>query len=201
MIPTAMGDLFFFNLADICRAFQPEAFFETGTGFGFGVNHARIFPFRRIFSVEILEAEVRRLRPAFSSDSRVELIAGTSEDALQRVLPTVSGNMVFWLDAHFPGSHHRALGYETEKEINIRLPLERELWLIKQLRVGKRDVILIDDLRIYEKDKFEWGNLEDFGQGNAGKFDSRFLYETFKETHDHHRFLKHSGYFALTPKS
>jgi hypothetical protein len=55
-------------------------------------------------------------------------------------------------------------------------------------------------LRIYEEDKFEWGNLKDYGLAHNGKFDSRFLYELFKDTHDHHRFLNHSGYFALTPK-
>jgi hypothetical protein len=195
-----MGELFFFDLGQLYRAFQPEAFFETGTGFGFGVQHARIFPFRQIFSVEIVPAEVERLRPAFMADQRVQLIAGKSVDAMQAVLPTIAGNMLFWLDAHFPGAQYKVQRYDAEREEDIRLPLERELALIKQLRPGKRDVILIDDLRIYEDDKFEWGNLNDYQLGHVGKRDSRFLYEMFKDTHDHHRFLNHSGYFALTPK-
>jgi hypothetical protein len=177
-----------------------DTFLETGTGFGFGVQHARIFPFINILSVEILGAEVQRLRPAFSSDRRVQLFHGQSTEVLRQLLPQIPGNIIFWLDAHFPGAHHQVQGYDAEKDLDLRLPLERELMLIKELRAGKRDVILIDDLRIYEEDQFEWGNMKDVGQQNVAKPDSRFLYELFRETHDSHRFLNHSGYFALIPK-
>ena len=179
---------------------QADTFFETGTGFGLGVQVARTVPFRQIFSVEIVAAEVERIRPAFSSDRRVQLLIGKSIDVMQQLLPKIPGNMIFWLDAHFPGAHHHIQGYDAEKDLDTRLPLERELTLIKQLRQGKRDVILIDDLRIYEKDNFEWGNLSDFGQGNVASYDNKFLYSTFQETHDAHRFLNHSGYLALIPK-
>jgi hypothetical protein len=195
-----MGDAFFFPLGQLIQAFGADTFFETGTGYGLGVQTARIFPFRLIISVEILTAEVERLRPAFSADPRVKLVAGRSVDVMTQVLPQIPGNIIFWLDAHFPGAHHAQKGYEAEKDIDTRLPLERELSLIKQLRPDKRDVILIDDLRIYEQDKFEWGNMADFGQGSAAKYDSKFLYTIFADTHVPQRFLNHSGYFALIPK-
>lgn len=195
-----MGELFFFKLANLIRDFGADTFFETGTGFGFGVQVARTVPFSRIFSVEIVAAEVERLRPAFSSDPRVQLLIGRSIDVMGQLLPRIPGNMIFWLDAHFPGAHHHLQGYDAEKDLDTRLPLEKELMLIKQLRPGKRDVILIDDLRIYEKDKFEWGNLNDIGAQAVASYDGRFLYTTFQETHDAHRFLNHSGYLALTPK-
>jgi hypothetical protein len=196
-----MGELFFFQLAKLIDVFQCDTFFETGTGYGFGVYVARMFPFKNILSVEILASEVERLRPAFSSDHRVQLFAGRSSDIMTQVLPHISGNIIFWLDAHFPGAHHHLQGYDGEQDIDTRLPLERELALIKQLRPGKRDVILIDDLRIYERDKFEWGNMSDFGQDAAGKYDSKFLYTTFEETHVAQRYLNHSGYLALLPKT
>jgi len=195
-----MGELFFFRLAELIRAFNADTFFETGTGFGFGVQVARTVPFKLIFSVEIMAAEVERLRPAFSSDPRVHLLAGRSIDLMPQVLPQIPGNIIFWLDAHFPGAHHHVQGYDAEKDLDTRLPLEKELALIKQLRPGKRDVILIDDLRIYEQDKFEWGNLSDVGQGGLGKFDCKFLYSTFQDTHEARRYLNHSGYLALLPK-
>jgi hypothetical protein len=196
-----MGELFFFPLGDLLRQFSAESFFETGTGFGLGVQTARIFPFKRIWSVDIMVDEIRRLAPAFSSDPRVHLLAGRSTDALVHVLPKAEGNMIFWLDAHFPGAHHWKQGYNAERDIDTRLPLERELALIKQYRPGKPDVILIDDLRIYEKDNFQWGNMSDVGQGGLEKLDSSFLYSMFAETHVARRFLNHSGYLALVPKT
>jgi hypothetical protein len=196
-----MGELYFFRLAELIKAFNADTFFETGTGFGFGVQVARTLPFKLILSVEIVASEVERIRPAFGSDPRVQLLIGRSIDLMPQVLPRIPGNIIFWLDAHFPGAHHHLRGYDAEKDVDTRLPLERELALIKQLRPGKRDVILIDDLRIYENDKFEWGNLSDIGQQGLGKFDCKFLYSTFQDTHDAHRFLNHSGYLALIPKS
>jgi hypothetical protein len=196
-----MGELYFFRLAEMIKAFGADTFFETGTGFGLGVQVARTVPFNLIFSVEIVASEVERIRPAFSSDSRVQLLIGRSIDLMPQILPRIPGNMIFWLDAHFPGAHHHIQKYDSETDIDTRLPLEKELSLIRQLRPGKRDVILIDDLRIYEQDKFEWGNLSDIGQQGLGKYDCNFLYSTFQDTHDAHRFLNHSGYLALIPKS
>jgi hypothetical protein len=196
-----MGDLYFFRLAELIKAFDADTFFETGTGFGQGVQVARTVPFKLIISVEILAAEVERLRPAFCSDARVHLMVGRSIDVMPQVLPQIPGNIIFWLDAHFPGAHHSLQSIDAEQDRDTRLPLEKELALIKKIRPGKRDVILIDDLRIYEQDKFQWGNLSDIGQGDVARHDSGFLYSTFQETHDAYRFLNQSGYLALLPKT
>jgi hypothetical protein len=196
-----MGELFFFPLGKLIEIFKCDTFFETGTGFGFGVHFARMFPFRNIFSVEILASEGARLRAPFSSDRRIQLFAGRSTEIMSQVLPQIQGNIIFWLDAHFPGAHHHLQGYDAERDLDTRLPLEKELALIKQLRPGKRDVILIDDLRIYEKDNYEWGNMSDYGQEALGKYDSKFLYTMFEETHTAQKFLNHTGYLALLPKT
>jgi hypothetical protein len=195
-----MGELFIFNLGDLMKTYGADTFFETGTGFGFGVQFARIFPFRNIFSVDIVASEIERLRAPFRIDPRVQLFAGRSVDIMRQILPQIPGNIIFWLDAHFPGAHHLLQTYGSENDADIRLPLEQELTLIKQLRPGKRDVILIDDLRIYEKDNFEEGNLSDLGLEKLGKFDSRFLYSIFQETHMSRRILKNTGYLMLLPK-
>jgi hypothetical protein len=195
-----MGELFFFPLGDLIKTFGADTFFETGTGYGFGVQHSRMFTFKRILSVEIVAAEVERLRLAFRVDPRVELFCGNSTDIMKQTLPQIAGNIIFWLDAHYPNCYDQQVQFDAEKDLDVRLPLEKELSLIKQLRPGNRDVILIDDLRIYEKDNFEAGNLSDFGHDQYGKFDSGFLYSTFKETHDAHRFLNQTGFLALTPK-
>src|SRR5207248_10586708 len=110
------------------------------------------------------------------------------------------GNIIFWLDAHFPGGHHHLARLDAEGDPSVRLPLESELRTIRQARPGRRDVILIDDLRIYEDDQFEWGNLRQIGLENIAHYNSRFLYALFADTHDARRFLNHSGYLALLPK-
>jgi len=194
-----MGELFVFDLGALLKTYAADTFFETGTGFGFGVQFARMFAFQKIFSVDIVASEIERLKAPFSCDSRVQLFAGLSVDVMRKVLPQISGNIIFWLDAHFPGAHHQLTAYDAENDADVRLPLEKELTLIKQLRPGKRDVILIDDLRIYEKDNFEDGNLSDLGLESIGKLESRFLYTTFRETHEARRILKNTGYFMLLP--
>lgn len=151
--------------------------------------------------MDIVASEIERLRPPFRCDPRIQLFAGRSVDIMRQVLPQVPGNIIFWLDAHFPGAHHQIQKYDSESDLDVRLPLEKELALIKQLRPGKRDVILIDDLRIYEKGNYEEGNLSDLGLESLGKFDSRFLYSTFEETHHAHRILKNTGYLMLLPKA
>ncbi len=100
----SMGELFIFNLGEFMKTYSADTFFETGTGFGFGVQFARIFPFRKIFSVDIVASEIERLKAPFLCDRRVQLFAGRSVDIMRQVLPQVPGNIIFWLDAHFPGA-------------------------------------------------------------------------------------------------
>jgi hypothetical protein len=195
-----MGHLYFFNLPHLIQQYNARAFVETGTGFGFGVHHASQFPFNLIVSVEILAAEVERLRPPFADDKRIHLIAGQSPTVLRQVLPQIQSPIIFWLDAHFPGAHHHEQSYDATAQQQVRLPLESELQVIKELRPDGKDVILIDDLRIYEQDNFQYGNLSDLGLSHVAKYNTTFLYTMFADTHHPQRFLQHTGYLALLPK-
>jgi hypothetical protein len=199
-----MGHLIFFNLAEMIRRYGTTVFVESGTGKGFGVRCAQEFGFERIISIEIVEPEVHRLRqwPPFATDPRVELLAGRSAEIFPRLLPTIDSPILFWLDAHFPGGDLKTSAYDAEPDEAVRLPLRTELELIRRHRAdaGMRDVILIDDLRIYERDEFEWKNLDQIGQGHLARYDSRFLYTTLQETHTAQRFLQHSGYLMLLPR-
>src|SRR5438034_9985700 len=147
-----MGHLIFFNLPELIRRYGTTVFVESGTGKGFGVRSAQEFGFERIISIEIIESEVQRLRawPQFAGDPRVELMIGRSADIFPRLLPAIDSPILFWLDAHFPGGDLKFTAYDAEADEAVRLPLATELELIRQHRAaaGKRDVILIDDLRI-----------------------------------------------------
>ena len=78
-------------------------------------------------------------------------------------------------------------------------PLEIQL---EQLRRPCRDVILIDDLRIYEDGPFEQGAMPDFAQTlppHLRNIDF-VLRPPWSETHDLQRFHQHTGYLVLAPR-
>ena len=65
-----MGELFIFDLGALIQKFSADVFFETGTGYGFGVQFARMYPFRAIISVDIVASEIERLKTPFRADRR-----------------------------------------------------------------------------------------------------------------------------------
>ncbi len=107
-------------------------------------------------------------------------------------------NAIFWLDAHFPGVDLGFASYDAEVNLDTRLPLERELDVIHRVRGGFQDVILIDDLRIYEKGPFEHGNMDRVGQGDVAKYGLEFL-EKFRKRYTIEKIYRDEGYIVLSP--
>src|SRR4051812_8384691 len=99
-----MGRLNRFDLNRIKKDFKIDYFFETGTFYGEGVAYALQTPFDKIFSVEIIPQIAEEARNRFNHSSNIEIITSNSFSALETVLPVVKGNIIFWLDAHFPGA-------------------------------------------------------------------------------------------------
>ena len=199
-----MGSLRFFSLQPLMEQYGCRYLFETGTGIGDGLHYASFFAFERLWSVEIHPEVAATARDRFVNEPRIEIVEGSSEDALKRVLPTVdrATPMLFWLDAHFPGADFGYASYKDEKDIDRRLPLERELALIGQLRAPCRDVILIDDLRIYEEGPYAMGPMPDWAQTLPPELRNVAFVERapWSKTHDLQRFHEHTGYLVLTPK-
>ena len=199
-----MGTLRNFNLAPIIEQAGVVSLFETGTSSGDGVQYARHFIFDEIWSVEIVDEIAQRARQRFAGDSRVHILNATSEDALMRVLPAIAPSkpILFWLDAHFPGADDGLRGYKDEQDQDKRLPLARELDIIAGCRTQGRDVILIDDLRIYEDGPFEQGPLPDWAQTLAPEQRNLdfILTSRWAVTHDLRRIYTHTGYLMLVPK-
>jgi hypothetical protein len=200
-----MGTLRFFNLQPLMESFGCRHLFETGTGLGDGVQYASYFRFERIWSVEIHPDIAATARERFAGDTRIAILEGSSEEALKSVLPGVghASPIIFWLDAHFPGADFGLASYQDERDVDRRLPLQRELELIAKLRQPCRDVLLIDDLRIYEDGPWEQGPMPEFAQTlpPAMRNIDFVLRGPWAQTHDLQRFPQHTGYLALTPKS
>ena len=153
-----MGCLYKYQL-DI---FPCNVFFETGTGTGNSLEFARGYPFELLYSAEIDESTAVLASKRFSSFAHVKILQGDSVEVLEKVLPSLDqkSRCLFFLDAHFPGEmSDQFVGYSNTEMNALSLPLERELEIIRKYRPDCRDVIIIDDLRIYEDGPFRHGNL------------------------------------------
>lgn len=156
-----MGHISTFPIRTWSSNFNLEVFLETGTYLGAGLAYARQCKyFNEFHSIEINEDFYEECSHMFSRDSRVKIYYGTSNEMLRKVLSQDSiqqKNILFWLDAHLPSAYKSWKGGETQEQV---APLEEELKIIKEMRPKNRDMIIIDDLRLYAKDNYEMGNCD-----------------------------------------
>jgi hypothetical protein len=127
-------------VSNISKHFALSTFIETGTFMGDTIASLRQ-DFRQLISVELSEDLHEKARRRFASCSNVELVKGDSASQLARALDGCgdSGSFI-WLDAHYSGSGTAKGAQNT--------PILEEIESI--LRYGSgRDVILIDDLRLF----------------------------------------------------
>lgn len=194
-----MGSLSRFDLNRIIHEYTTPNLFETGTFWGDGVAYALKFPFDKIISVEIIPEIADKAKLRFIAEDRVEIIETDSISSLEKKLPLLEGNTVFWLDAHFPGADAKLADYESGNDTEFRLPLSREIELISMYRKHFQDVLTLDDLRIYEDGAFEKGSVP----SNAlpkGERSISFVYEFFDTTHYVFKSYLDEGYVVLFPK-
>jgi hypothetical protein len=194
-----MGFINRFDLNRLIQEYSIINFFETGTWKGDAVAYALQFPFKKIISAEIVGSLAIEAEDRFRQEPRVIIISGDSSQALSNMLPGLEGNIIFWLDAHFPGADAGLVNYDAEQDEDIRLPLERELEVISKLRSGYNDILIIDDLRVYEEGPFENGAAPlDTLPKKSPNLD--FAGQLFGETHFVLKSYQNEGYMLLLPK-
>jgi hypothetical protein len=85
----------------------------------------------------------------FRNHQNVRLINKTSEEALPELVPTLSGNIVFWLDGHYSGG-------VTHKG-DLDTPIREELDSIsKSLSKFESVVVAVDDVRCFNPENPIW---------------------------------------------
>jgi hypothetical protein len=95
----------------------------------------------KVYTIEPSEKHFRRAARQFAN-SNVEVIQGVSEDVLPDLLPTLSGDICFWLDGHYSAGKT----FRGEKDC----PVEDELSAIEEnLSRFQRVSVLIDDVRCF----------------------------------------------------
>ena len=198
-----MGSLAHFDVGGLMARYGLVHFVETGTGRGVSLAHASRFGFRTLRSCESVPALCRDAQEAFHSDRRVTVYPSNSRDFLDRVCADTPDDepVLFWLDAHFPGADYGLFGYGDEPDEALRLPLPQELEVIKNRRPQGRDVILVDDLRIWTDGPFSSGNLPANVRPWCPKSRSADLFaRILGATHTVRFDYADEGYTILTPK-
>jgi hypothetical protein len=199
-----MGNLQTFNLGFFKSKINATAFFETGLGSGSGLVYASAFNFDILISTEIDENAIIRFKNSYSEGlsktSKIHIFKGNSAEILDNALPLIDAHKscIFWLDAHFPGETS-GFSYEHEKNISVRLPLEQEIEAILKHRANKKDIIIIDDIRIYEKRNYEAKCLDDIGLSHLAKYENQ-INQLLEKKFDIYKFDIDTGFAVCLPK-
>lgn len=200
-----MGHLQVLNVKDYCDKYKIKYFIETGTGNGHSLKYASKRGFSKLFSIEIHEETYNNVITTFNVKERkkISIRLGESVPILKDILESIPKNepILFWLDAHYPGCYapNGNCSSSSNIESEIRLPLKFELELINSMR-DPIDVILIDDLRVYEKMK---GHEECYMfEFNPELFDPVAVdFDKLGARYDVTRMYKDQGYVLFTPKN
>jgi len=152
-----------------------NVYVETGTGKALSLGKA-IPLFEKCFSVDLEQEFLAEANQKYPSSI---LYRGLSTEGLEHWLTSgeinESDNVLFFLDAHFPGSDFFGVPYSMDDPNAV--PLKQELELIKKYRPNGNDYIICDDLRIFMKGPFDYGDTTFHVPGGLD-----FLYEIYDES-------------------
>jgi len=196
-----MGNIARFDVVGIAHEYDIHTFVETGTGKGESLSFA-LGCFDDLLSCEVHIVLATRAMTRFDDEAKIRVFKQDSLSFLTdvcRILPRRQPVM-FWLDAHFPGADYGLARFDAEPDAYLRLPLQYELDVIRRKR-GNRDVILIDDARIWLDGPFQHGNLPTELRPLCPKERNiDFIHELFSGTHTIDVLYDHEGYIQVMPR-
>ena len=188
------------EVKNVLDFYEIKNFVETGTGIAEVVRSVHdVDSSLNIHTIEVVPEIYDQNKIKFSYLKSVNWHLGQSAEVLSEDVPTLEGNTLFWMDAHFPGADFGLSSYGDEKDDDKRLPLKKELETIVANRDVTNDVFVIDDLRIYEDGPFGDGNWED--REKYGGDGIEFIEELFDETHYVVKSYNAQGSILLFPVS
>ena len=119
-------------------------FIETGTYYGDTIEFVRGTA-SKIYSIEPHKKLFETAKERFSKYSNIKIIQGESDKILVTLLPTISGDVTFWLDGHFSG-------VETHKGLKNTLVQEELKLISKNAKQLGRLIVMVDDIRLFDPD-------------------------------------------------
>lgn len=200
-----MGQITAFDINQIVSTYNCTAYVETGTGIGVSLKHALGFEFNKLYTVDIDVDLIESIKKEIT-DSRVSFFNEKSSDALKKIVEQVKDEdcVLFFLDAHFPGADFHKMSYEESMRLYKKdsMPLEEEMKIIKNARPNKKDVLIIDDLHLYQPGQYQHSNWQhtDIQEEIGVKRSAEFVVNLYSETHQILSYNAHQGYMILLPK-
>jgi len=129
-----------------------KVFIETGSHKGDGIQRALDVGFETIISIEYTPAYYDMCVERFKDNKNVKIVFGDSVTELPAILADIKEGITFWLDAH--------VSDKTMLFCKKKCPLMEEIEVIVSHAKKYNDIVLIDDLRIWEQDIYDF-NFED----------------------------------------
>lgn len=188
-----------FEIGALRERFGLSTFVETGCFQGDGIAAALEVGFESVLSCDISLEFVERCRSRFGGNGSVTVHQLDSLTFLDRVLPTISGPTLFWLDAHFP----HVFGLEERERSVGRFPLPEELARISALKADvSKDVVVADDLRVIaDPENSRWRAGELPHELVVRNLTIAKLIQPFKGSHNWVLDGRAEGALVLTPRS
>jgi hypothetical protein len=98
---------------------------------------------KMVYSIEPEPTLFSKAEQKFSSTSNVKIIKGLSEDVFPKLLPTISGNICFWLDGHYSAG----ITFKGPQDT----PIIDELAVIgRNITQMSKIVVMVDDMRCFD---------------------------------------------------
>jgi len=130
------------------NAIMGSTFIETGTFLGSTTEYAAKFS-NRVISLEPDEYLFKKAKEVLIRFKNIEILHGTSEDVFPKIIPTLSGDITFWLDGHYSGG----VTYQSIKDTPIVLELNE---IEKNMKNFARLSIMVDDFRLFNPLEIEF---------------------------------------------
>ena len=216
-----MGDIRRLPMQRWCDEYELNTFVETGVDGGAAMIAALKRGYRRAISIEIMLGQVERASRNIANTCpdeahRWEIRLGDSVEVLPELLrenyfQAMDTRVLFWLDAHYPERYQRGADsaphgpVKESPELGTRLPLLEEVTaLTNGPRDISRDVIVIDDWRVYAEIENESGPLPAFLRTEDGTLPERThgkkILQALSMTHNVRLDLRDGGYLICLPR-
>lgn len=127
-------------LLEFSQAYHCKTLVETGTAAGDMISALNSY-FEHVYSIELANNYYRNAVQKFQHIDHIKIYEGDSGQVLKDIIPLLSGNVLFYLDAHYSGGNTARGSKET--------PILEEL---QNILIAKniQSIILIDDYEEFE---------------------------------------------------
>jgi hypothetical protein len=98
---------------------------------------------KMVYSIEPEPALFSKAEQRFSNTSNVKIIKGLSEDVFPKLLPTLSGNVCFWLDGHYSAG----ITFKGPQETPI---IDELTGIGRNITQMGKVVVMVDDVRCFD---------------------------------------------------